>query len=162
MKTTDKAPGRAIMSAPSELEIRLERVFNASRERVWRALTERELVAQWWGRGHKLDVEHLEVKVGGRWRFVEHSGHGEHGFGGVYREIVPPERLVNTFAYDGMPDSVGLETTILEDLGDGRTKLISISRFNNIQERDMVMKSGMEHGANDSYDALDRVLAGMD
>ena len=162
MNTTDKAPAvKATLTTPSELEVRLERIFNASRERVWRALTEPDLVAQWWGRGHKLVVEHLEVVPGGRWRFVEHSGHGVHGFRGEYREVVPPERLVNTFEYDGMPGHIGLETTMLEDIGGGRTNLINISHFNDVADRDVVMGSGMEQGANESYAALDRVLAAM-
>jgi len=84
-------------------EIRVERVFDAPRERVWSAMTESKLIAQWWGRGHKLVVESNDVKPGGKWRFVEHAPEGVFGFEGRFREVKAPERLVLTFGWDGMP-----------------------------------------------------------
>jgi uncharacterized protein YndB with AHSA1/START domain len=150
---------RAKVTAQGEREIRLERIFNASRERVWAAMTNPELVAQWWGRGNKLVIERMEVKRGGHWRFVEHSDHGEHGFEGRYREVTPPERVVQTFEWDGMPGHVAVETMTLEDLGDGRTKLVTTSMFMTVEDRDGMLKSGMEDGVNQSYEALDRLLA---
>ena len=66
----------ATVTTPSEREIRIERIFNAPRERVWQAYHRPELVAQWWGRGNKLVVERMEVERGGHWRFVEHSARG--------------------------------------------------------------------------------------
>jgi uncharacterized protein YndB with AHSA1/START domain len=156
------AANRATLSTPSDREIRVERIFNAPRERVWRAMTDPALVAQWWGRGNKLDIERHEVERGGRWRYVEHSDHGVHGFEGRYREVVPPERAVRTFEWDGMPGHVIVETATLEDLGDGRTKLVSVSLFHTNMERDGMLNSGMEGGMNESYAALDRLLASMD
>jgi uncharacterized protein YndB with AHSA1/START domain len=150
---------RAKVTAQGEREIRVERTFNASRERVWAAMTNPELVAQWWGRGNKLVIERMEVKRGGHWRFVEHSDHGEHGFEGRYREVTPPERVVQTFEWDGMPGHVAVETMTLEDLGDGRTKLVTTSMFMTVEDRDGMLKSGMEGGVNQSYEALDRLLA---
>ena len=117
----DRTEG-ATITTPTDREIRIERVFNAPRDRVWRAITDPKLVAQWWGRGNKLVIERMEVERGGHWRFVEHSPEGVHGFEGRYREVTPPERVVQTFEWDGMPGYVVVETITLEDLGDGRTQ----------------------------------------
>ena len=151
----------ARITTPSEREVRIERIFDAPRERVWRAFTDPQLVAQWWGRGNKLVIERMELKRGGHWRYVEHSDHGVHGFEGRYREVTPPERLVCTFEWDGMPGYVAIETATLEDLGDGRTKLVTVSLFHTKEERDGMLQSGMESGVNESYAALDRLLASM-
>ena len=126
---------------------------------MWRAFTDPDLVAQWWGRGNKLVIERMQVERGGHWRFVEHSPEGIQGFEGRYREVTPPERLVCTFEWDGMPGYVCIETVTLEDLGDGRTKVVNTSLFHTTGERDGMLKSGMEQGLNQSYIALDRVLA---
>jgi uncharacterized protein YndB with AHSA1/START domain len=158
MNTTAKKI-KHVMTTPSEREIRVERIFNAPRDRVWQAMTKPELVAKWWGRGNKVVVERMELEPGGHWRFVEHSDHGTHGFEGRYSEIVPPERVVQTFEWDGMPGHVVLETMTLEDLGDGRTKLVNLSLFMTAADRDGMMSSGMEEGMAQSYEALDRVLA---
>lgn len=149
----------AQLTTPSDREIRSERIFHATRERVWKAMTDRELVAQWWGRGNKLVIERMEVERGGSWRFVEHGPQGTHGFGGRYREVKAPERVVQTFEWDGMPGHVIVETMTLEDLGDGRTKLVTVSLFHTTEERDGMLHSGMEQGMNQSYEALDRLLA---
>lgn len=151
----------AQITTPSEREIRIERIFNAPRERVWTALTDPALIAQWWGRGNKLVVERMELHRGGHWRFVEHGPEGVHGFEGRYREVTPPERVVQTFEWDGMPGHVAVETMTLEDLGDGRTKLVTVSLFHTIEDRDGMLQSGMEQGLNQSYAALDKVLVGL-
>lgn len=94
------------VTTPGPREIRVERVFNAPRERVWRAFTDPDWLAQWWGRGNKLVIERFEFQRGGRWRFVEHSPQSVHGFEGRYREIAPPDRIVQRFEWDGMPAAV--------------------------------------------------------
>ena len=147
------------ITTPAEREIRIERIFDAPRERVWRAFTDPTLVAQWWGRGNKLVIERMEVERGGHWRYVEHSPDGVHGFEGRYREVTPPERLVHTFEWDGMPGYVAVETVTLEDLGDGRTKIVNTSLFHTTEERDGMLQSGMEQGLAESYAALDQLLA---
>jgi uncharacterized protein YndB with AHSA1/START domain len=152
---------KALITTPSDREVRIERIFNAPRERVWKAVTDPKLVAQWWGRGNKLVIERMEVERGGHWRFVEHSPHGVHGFEGRYREVTPIERVVRTFEWDGMPGHVAVETATLSDLGDGRTKLVSVSLFHTTAERDGMLQSGMESGVNQSYEALDQVLASL-
>lgn len=151
----------AKITTPSDREIHIERIFNAPRDRVWKALTDPALVAQWWGRGNKLEIERMEFQRGGHWRFVEHGPEGKHGFEGRYREVTPPERVVQTFEWDGMPGYVVVETMTLEDLGDGRTKLVNVSLFHTTEERDGMLQSGMEQGLNQSYAALDKVLAGL-
>lgn len=162
MSTSSKNTIRtATVSTPADREIRVERVFDAPRECVWRAMTDAKLLAQWWGRGNKLVVERLEVEQGGHWRFVEHAADGTYGFEGRFREVSPPERLAMTFEWDGMPGYVAVNTITLQDLGDGRTKLVSTSLFHTAEERDGMLKSGMEGGMNRSYAALDQVLASL-
>lgn len=158
--TAKESTPTAIISTPGDREIRIERVFAASRERVWRAFTDRESIPRWWGRGNRLVVERMEVERGGHWRFVEHAEEGVHGFSGRYREVTPPERLVQTFEWDGMPGHVTVETLTFEDLGDGRTRLVTTVLFHTTEERDGMLSSPMEEGVNLSYAALDRLLAG--
>ena len=150
------------VAAQGEREIRIERVFDAPRERVWKALTDPNAVVQWWGRGNKLVVERMEVERGGHWRFVEHSPQGVHGFEGRYREVTPPSRIVQTFEWDGMPGHVAVETATLEDMGDGRTRFTAVTLFHTTEERDGMLHSGMAEGLNESHAALDRYLASMD
>ena len=152
---------KATVIRTGDREIRIERIFNASRDRVWKAWTDPALIAQWWGRGRKTVVERMEVKRGGHWRFVVHSNGREQGFEGRYREVTPPDRIVWTSEWDGMPGYVAVDTVILEDLGDGRTRLVNTSLFFTREECDGAMQSQMEEGLNDSYAALDKVLAAM-
>jgi uncharacterized protein YndB with AHSA1/START domain len=156
---TGTATGTAKVTTPGDREVRIERIFNAPRDRVWRAFTDPKLVAQWWGRGNKLVVERMEVERGGHWRFVEHAPDGAHGFEGRFREVSPPERLSYTFEWDGMPGHVVVETVTLEDLGNGRTKVVTVGLFHTTEDRDGMVSSGMEEGVNQSYAALDRLLA---
>ena len=156
-----KSSPKAKVTTPSDREIRIERVVAAPRDRVWRAMTDPALVAQWWGRGNKVVLEKFEPVRGGHWRIVEHGPEGQHGFEGRFREVTPPERVVQTFEWDGMPGHVIVEQITLEDLGDGRTRLVNVSLFHTTEERDGMLNSGMETGMNESYAALDEVLARM-
>ena len=157
---TNETSRRASVTLPSEREVRAERSFDAPRERVWRAFTEAAELAQWWGRGNRVTVERMEVERGGHWRYVEHAPDGDYGFEGRYREVTPRERLVQTFEWDGMPGYVSVTTTTFEDLGDGRTRVVTTAQFFTPEERDGMLDGGMEQGMNESYAALDRVLAG--
>jgi uncharacterized protein YndB with AHSA1/START domain len=150
--------GTTRLTFPTDREIRAERIFGAPRDLVWRAFTEPKLIAQWWGRGNTVDIERMEVEPGGHWRFVEHSQEGDFGFEGRYREVVPHERLAQTFEWDGMPGYVSIDTAVFEDLGDGRTRLETTTQFFSQEERDGMRDSGMEQGMNESYAALDRLL----
>ena len=158
---TDAGDRRATVTTPADREIRIERIFDAPRELVWRAHTEAELLAQWWGRGNPLDIERLEVVPGGHWRFVERAGGEAHGFEGRLGEVTPPERLEYTFEWDGMPAHPVHEVVTLEDLGDGRTRLVAVARFYTPAERDGMLSAGMEGGMTESYAALDRVLIAL-
>jgi uncharacterized protein YndB with AHSA1/START domain len=153
-----KATNTSTVTTPTDREIRTERVFDAPRERVWRAFTDPNLVAKWWGRGHTLDVERMEVERGGHWRYLEHAPDGVHGFEGRYREVSPPERLVQTFEWDGMPGHVTVTTQEFETVAADRTKVVTTVLFHTTEERDGMLCSGMEDGLNDSYAALDKVL----
>jgi uncharacterized protein YndB with AHSA1/START domain len=162
MTTTKQAPAvKAAITTPSDREVRIERVFNAPRDRVWKAIMDPSLIAQWWGRGNKLVIERFEPVRGGHWRFVEHSDSGEHGFEGRFREVTPPGGIERTFEWDGMPGHVAVETVTLEDLGDGRTRLVTTSLFHTKEDCNGMLQSGMETGVNESYAALDKVLAAM-
>ncbi len=113
---------------------------------------------QWWGRGKKLIIERLEVKRGGHWRFVVHNPGGTQGFEGRHREVTPPERIVWTFEWDGLPGYVTVDTTTFEDLGDGRTRMVNTSLFFTSEELAAALRSPMEQGIHESYAALDRLL----
>jgi uncharacterized protein YndB with AHSA1/START domain len=159
MKDGTRAGGaRAKLTTPTDREIRTERVFDAERSRVWRAFTDPDQLRQWWGRGNALDIERLKVERGGHWRFVEHAPSGDQGFEGRYREVVPEERLVMTFEWDGMPGYTSVNTITFEALADGRTKVVSTVLFFTVEERDGMLESGMEAGLNESYVALDGLL----
>jgi len=149
----------AIVTTAADRDIHIERIFNASRDRVWAASTEPDLLEQWWGRGNPLEVVKWEFEKGGHWRFVERWDDGEMGFEGRFREITPKDSYSYTFEFDGMPGHVCIETVQFVDLGDGRTKLIVDDLFHTGEERDGMLASGMETGMNESYAALDALLA---
>ena len=158
--TTKQAPNRASVTVAGDRDVRVERVFHASRDRVWRAYTEPALVAQWWGRGHRMTIERMELERGGHWRYVEHAADGtNHGFEGRYREVKRPERIERTFEWDGMPGHVMVETSTFEDLGDGRTRVVITLLFHTRDDRDGMVGMDMEGGMNQSFAALDRLLA---
>ena len=162
MSATMKQPAsKAVVTTPGERTIHIEREFTAPRDKVWRALTEPALLAQWWGRGNTLVIETYEFRKGGHWRFVEHAGQETHGFEGRFREITPKDRIVMTFEWDGMPGYPIVETLELTDLGNGRTRIVNTSLFYEKDERDGFLASGMEGGMNASYAALDRVLEAL-
>jgi uncharacterized protein YndB with AHSA1/START domain len=148
------------VSTPSEREIRLEREFDAPRERVFAVLTDPALISEWWGpRGTATEVDQMDVRPGGAWRYVVRNQDGsETAFRGTYREIVAPERIVQTFEWEGMPGHVSVDTAVLEDLGE-RTRLVSTSLFHTIEERDGMIASGMQGGAADTYNRLEELLA---
>ena len=127
MTAPTKSPSPSNLTKPSDREIRVERVFNATRERVWQAYTDPKLLAQWWGRGNKLVIERYELERGGHWRFVEHSDHGVDGFEGRYREVTPPERISMTFEWDGMPGHPIVSTAVFCGPSPPPTGLVRVS-----------------------------------
>jgi uncharacterized protein YndB with AHSA1/START domain len=149
------------VSTPTDREIVMSRVFDAPRERVFAAHSKCEHVTRWWGRGNPLDCE-MDFRPGGSYRFVEHAPDGnDYAFRGEYREIVTPERIVQTFEFEGMPGHIAVETTVLTEEG-GKTTLTTTSLFDSKEDRDGMLSSGMEEGANQSFDKLDELLASWD
>jgi uncharacterized protein YndB with AHSA1/START domain len=152
--------GTTAVTTPSDREIVSERVFDAPRESVFAAYTDPELIPRWWGpRGTTTIVDQMDVRPGGAWRFVSRDSNGsETGFRGTYREVTPPERIVQTFEWEGMPGHVLVETATFEDLG-GRTKVTATSLFHTPEERDGMLASGMESGLTETHDRLAELLA---
>ena len=144
-------------------EFVMERVFDAPRELVWKVLTEAEHIPNWWGlRGSTMTVEQMDVRVGGRWRWVAHGSDGDAPFTGEYLEIDPPSKLVNTEAFDVEPFNQGepaIVTQTLEDVPGGRTKLVSRSVFPSAETLQGALASGMTHGAIQSWDRLAEEIA---
>ena len=140
-----------------EAELTVTREFDAPRELVFEAHSKCEHLEKWWGpRKYSLEVCEMDFRPGGKYRFLHRGPDGleEHGFRGEYREIVPPEKIAWTFEWEGMPGHISLDTLTLEDLGGGRTKLVSHSRFDSKEDRDGMLQSGMEEGAGETYDRL--------
>ena len=158
--TSDQQERTATITTPTEREIHIERVFDAPRDLVFEVYTDPELIPEWWGpRESPAVVDRMDVRTGGDWRFVVRNEDGsETAFRGTYREVSPPERIVQTFEWEGMPGHVCVETAVFEDLGD-RTKVTTTSAFHTPEERDGMLASGMERGLNETYARLDELLA---
>ena len=139
--------------------IRLTRDFAATPQQLLRAHTDPALFAQWVGpNALATRIEQWDARTGGSWRFVQVEGGAEYGFRGCFHEI-RPDRIVQTFTFDGEPDGVALETLWFHDLGDGRTRLRTQSLVDSFEARDAWLASGMEVGVNQGYAKLDRMLA---
>ncbi|BFU42385.1 SRPBCC family protein [Krasilnikovia sp. MM14-A1004] len=157
--------GTAKVTLPADNQILITREFQAPRQLVWRAYTTPELVKRWWAgqRGTVTSAE-IDLRVGGRWRFVM-TAHGgfEVAFHGEYREITEPARLVSTEAYEGIPDPDGHAslTTLTFTETDGRTWMEMLSEYRSRTDRDAVIESGMEGGMQESMDALEQVAVSL-
>ena len=144
-------------------DLTYERTFDAPRELVWKAHTDPELVSKWWGpRRHQTRVEEMDLRPGGKWRYVSVDADGnEFAFYGEYLEIVPPEKIRWTFMFD-LPEvgpQGGPETLTLEDLGDGRTLMRAVSHMGSAEVIDEALATGMVEGAIETWDRLDALLA---
>jgi uncharacterized protein YndB with AHSA1/START domain len=151
--------GIVTVTKPSDREIVMSRVFDAPRELVFSVYMDPQRIPEWWGpRSLTTIVDKMDVRPGGAWRYVQRGPDGsEYAFNGVYREIVPPERLVSTFEFEGMPGHVILDTAIFEE-HDGKTKLTTTSLFQTAEDRDGMLTSGMEEGAAETMDRLAELL----
>ena len=149
------------VTTPSDQEIRMTRLFDAPRHLVFEAMTRPEHVKRWWGclgDGYSVPVCEIDLRIGGRWRFVNRHPKGEAAFHGEYREITPPGRVVFTEIFEAFPDVVSVVTAELADEG-GKTRLTATVRYPSIEVRDMVMSTGMSRGAGISYDRLEDLVA---
>jgi uncharacterized protein YndB with AHSA1/START domain len=159
------------VTTPSDLEIRLTRLFDAPRALVFEAMTRPEHVRQWWGalgEGYSVPECEIDLRPGGRWRFVNLTPKGVRVvFSGEYLEIAPSSRLVFTEIYEEGPGAPGLTdegtsivtTVLIEE--QGKTRMTVTARYASVEIRDIVIKSGMERGAALSYDRLEDVAIGL-
>ena len=149
------------VTLPSDLEILITREFDAPRDVVYKAMTDPKLIPQWWGpRRDTIAVDKMEVRPGGKWRFVATQPDGTtYAFRGEYRELIPAEKIVQTFEFEPMSGHISVETATLTDLPGGRTLFTTRSVFTSKEDRDGMIESGMESGLRETYDRLDEVLA---
>ncbi len=150
------------VTTPSEREIVWTRSFDAPRGLVFEAYSKPEYLKRWMGpRGLEMTACEMDFRPGGTYRFVHRAPNGqEFAFRGQYREIVPPDRIVRTFEFEGMPGHVSVETLVLTER-DGKTTITGTSAFDSVEERDGVLRSGMEEGAGESFDRLAEHLAAV-
>lgn len=151
-----------------KMEVRMKRVFNAPRELVWKAHTDRDLIPKWWGpRNTTTIVEKMDLRTRGEWRFVSREGKKENAFYGRYKEIKEPELITWTFNYEPIgPGHEIVETVKFEDVEDGpsdspRTKVSTISYYNTVRDLEGMVDSGMEKGAVETWDRLAELLEEM-
>ena len=139
-----------------------ERTFDAPREKVWQAFTDPEIVPRWWGkRGTTTTVVEMDVRPGGKWRYVNSDpGREDVTFFGEYLEVSPPERFRWTFMFDveGLGPQGGPETHTFEDLG-GRTRIVSVGHFDSVESIEGALATGMIGGAIETWDRLAEELA---
>lgn len=142
---------------PGKQEIVMSRVFNAPREKVFATFTDRDLISKWWG-GHLYEtvVDKFDPRTGGEWRFIQKDANGEYGFHGSFHDVTPNERVIQTFEFEGLPESghVALETAKFTDERDDKTRVTTTSVFQSVADRDGMVQSGMETGASAAWDAL--------
>ena len=154
-----KSTGTLSVDLPGDREIVLTRVFQAPRHLVCDAFQKPEILRRWFGpRGWSLVTCDIDLRVGGGFRFVLRAPDGrELGMRGTYLELSPPERSVHTEWFDDFPGESQVTSLLTEH--DGRTTLVSTILYPSREVRDAVLQSGMEHGAAESYDKLEEVVA---
>lgn len=152
----------AVITLPSDTAILITRKFDAPKHLVYRVWTTPELVERWWhaNRGKVTSVE-IDLRVGGRWRWVMVTPSGfECAFHGEYREIVPNERLVSTEVFEGAPDAGALNTLTLKE-EDGQTTLTILAQHTSRENRDAHLNSGMEDGLQDALDLAEELAISL-
>jgi uncharacterized protein YndB with AHSA1/START domain len=139
----------------------MTRVFNAPRDLVFKTYNDPKLLPQWWGIGGVTTVDKMDVRPGGLWRYIQHDDSGnQYAFNGVYREVVPPERVSYTFEFEGMPGHITIETLLFEEV-DGKTKLTSTSDFETLEDLEGMLQSGAEQGATITWDRLAELISSL-
>jgi uncharacterized protein YndB with AHSA1/START domain len=155
--------GTATVTLPTDEQILIRREFDAPKHLVYKAWTTPELVERWWSgqRGKMTSVE-IDLRVGGRWRYVMvASGGFEVAFHGEYREIVPDERIVSTEVYEGAPEAGAVVTTTTFAEVDGRTTLTLLTDAPTKDVRDAIIDSGMETGMQEQMDLLEQIAVSL-
>jgi uncharacterized protein YndB with AHSA1/START domain len=159
---TVASSGTAKVTLPADEQILITREFAAPKELVYSAFTTPELVKRWWSANRgDVTVAEIDLRVGGRWRYVMVADGGfEVAFHGEYREIVPNERIVSTEVFEGMPDAEAVNTMTLTE-ADGRTTLEILVQHSSKEHRDAHIESGMEDGMQDAMDLLEQVAISL-
>jgi uncharacterized protein YndB with AHSA1/START domain len=155
--------GTSITAEPGKQEIIITRIYDAPRSLVFKAYTDPKLIPGWWGpKRFTTAIDKMDVRPGGVWRFIQtDEGGNEFAFHGVYHDIVRPERIVQTFEFESAPGQVSLETAVFEELG-SRTKVTSKAVFQSVNDRDEMLRSGMEEGVKETIDRLADLLKKAD
>jgi uncharacterized protein YndB with AHSA1/START domain len=145
---------------PGRQDIVMTRIFDAPPDVVFQVVTDPALIPCWWGpRFLTTRVERMEVTPGGQWRYVNIDAEGtEYGFRGVYHDVVAPERFVRTWAFEGSPGDVALETVTLE-AARGGTRYVAQSVHQSVEARDAIVRADGPRGGRESMDRLAEVLA---
>jgi uncharacterized protein YndB with AHSA1/START domain len=151
-----------VVAEPGKQEFFITREFEAPRELVFKAFTDAKLYSQWLGpRRMQMKLEKFEPWPGGSWRYsnIDKDGTVYH-FHGVMHEVHPPQLLIDTFEFEGLPEKghVSLEWARFEELPGGRTRLTIHSVFQSVADRDGMVGSGMETGITESFEKLDEIL----
>ena len=159
--TTTTRPEATIEAHPDLPLVTITREFDAPPAKVFRAHVEPELYAKWAGpNGVATTVDRWDARSGGSYRYIVLSHGVEQGFNGTFHELRQDELIVQTFAWEGMPDGVALEKLRFEPLDGGRrTRLVAVSIVDSFEDRDAFLQSGMESGVVDGYAKLDALLA---
>jgi uncharacterized protein YndB with AHSA1/START domain len=151
-----------IKAEPGKQEIFIIREFDAPRELVFKAFTDPKLLAQWMGpKDLTMKIDKMEAKTNGHYRYTHTDKQGnEFSFHGVIHEVTAPERLIQTFEYEGLPEKghVAMETARFETLPGNRTRVTGQSVFQSVADRDGMVQSGMERGVVESHERLDELL----
>ncbi|MGC5025406.1 SRPBCC family protein [Tsukamurella sp. DT100] len=149
----------AIEASATLPSITITRDFQATPAQLFRAHTDPELYARWVGPSDiATEIVHWDARTGGSWAYNNTRGDERYSFHGSFHDV-REDRIVQTFTFDEWPDAVSLETMTFEDLGDGRTRMHSVSLLDSFESRDGMLASGMEKGVNDGYAKLDELLA---
>jgi uncharacterized protein YndB with AHSA1/START domain len=151
--------GNLDITTPSDREIVMTRVFNAPRRMVYQAFTRPELIQRWLGpRGWTLPTCEVDLRVGGKYRYVGEGPDGTKlGWGGIFKEIVPEQRIAHVESFDDYPGEAQITSEWTES--GGKTTFTATMLYESKEVRDAVIASGMEHGAAESYDRLEEMLA---
>jgi uncharacterized protein YndB with AHSA1/START domain len=151
------------VTTPSDREIAMTRVFNAPARLVFDAWTKPELIKRWLGvrTGWTMAVCEVDLRVGGKYRFVWRGPDMTMGMGGLYREVVPPTRLVSSEKFDeAWYEGEAVDTMVLVEQ-DGKTTVTTTVRYVSREVRDAVIKSGMASGVAEGYDKLAELLPSL-
>jgi uncharacterized protein YndB with AHSA1/START domain len=137
-----------------------ERMFDAPREQVWQAFTDPEIVPKWWGpHGTTATVAEMDVRPGGKWRYISRAATREDVvFYGEYLEVDPPRGFTWTFMFDVDGPMGGPETFTFVEI-DGKTKVTSVGHMGSVEALEGALSTGMVPGAIETWDRLEAVLA---